>query len=54
LHLEQLTTSDNAGRSIWSFVVMINEFGFEPRLGKIGHRKSARPKPFVRQVMDVA
>jgi type IV secretory pathway VirD2 relaxase len=33
---------------------MINEFDFEPRLGKIGHRKSARPKPFVRQVLDVA
>jgi type IV secretory pathway VirD2 relaxase len=27
---------------------------FEPRLGKIGHKKSARPKPFVRQVLNVA
>ncbi|MBZ0261950.1 MAG: DUF3363 domain-containing protein [Hyphomicrobiales bacterium] len=27
---------------------------FEPRLGKIGHKKSTRPKPFPRQVMDVA
>lgn len=27
---------------------------FEPLLGKIGHKKSARPKPFVRQVLDVA
>lgn len=27
---------------------------FEPRLGKIGHKKSTRPKPFLRQVMDVA
>jgi type IV secretory pathway VirD2 relaxase len=27
---------------------------FQPRLGKIGHRKSAKPKPFVRQVLDVA
>lgn len=27
---------------------------FQPRLGKIGHKKSARPKPFVRQVLDVA
>jgi type IV secretory pathway VirD2 relaxase len=33
---------------------MSNEFDFEPRLGKIGHRQSARPKPFVRQVLDVA
>jgi type IV secretory pathway VirD2 relaxase len=33
---------------------MSDEFDFEPRLGKIGHRKSARPKPFVRQVLDVA
>jgi type IV secretory pathway VirD2 relaxase len=33
---------------------MSNEFDFEPRLGKIGHRKSTRPKPFVRQVLDVA
>ncbi len=33
---------------------MSNEFDFEPRLGKIGHKKSARPKPFVRQVLDVA
>jgi type IV secretory pathway VirD2 relaxase len=42
------------GRSIWSLIVMINEFEFEPRLGRIGHRKSARPKPFVRQVLDFA
>jgi type IV secretory pathway VirD2 relaxase len=27
---------------------------FQPRLGKIGHKKSARPKLFVRQVLDVA
>jgi type IV secretory pathway VirD2 relaxase len=33
---------------------MSDEFDFEPRLGRIGHRKSARPKPFVRQVLDVA
>jgi hypothetical protein len=33
---------------------MSDEFDFEPRFGKIGHRKSARPKPFVRQVLDVA
>jgi type IV secretory pathway VirD2 relaxase len=33
---------------------MSNEFDFEPRLGRIGHRKFARPKPFVRQVLDVA
>jgi type IV secretory pathway VirD2 relaxase len=33
---------------------MSDEFDFEPRLGKIGHRKSARAKPFVRQVLDVA
>jgi type IV secretory pathway VirD2 relaxase len=33
---------------------MSDEFDFEPRLGKIGHRKSTRPKPFVRQVLDVA
>ena len=33
---------------------MSDEFDFEPRLSKIGHRKSARPKPFVRQVLDVA
>lgn len=32
---------------------MSDEFDFEPRLGRIGHRKSARPKPFVRQVLDV-
>jgi Protein of unknown function (DUF3363) len=36
------------------FNVMSDEFDFEPRLGKIGHRKSARQKPFVRQVLDVA
>jgi hypothetical protein len=34
--------------------MMSDEFDFEPRLGKIGHRKSARPEPFVRQVLDVA
>lgn len=33
---------------------MSNEFDFEPRVWKIGHRKSAKPKPFVRQVLDVA
>jgi type IV secretory pathway VirD2 relaxase len=33
---------------------MSNEFDFEPRLGRIGHRKSERPKPFVRQVLEVA
>jgi type IV secretory pathway VirD2 relaxase len=33
---------------------MSNEFDFEPRLGRIGHRKSSRPKSFVRQVLDVA
>ena len=33
---------------------MSNEFDFEPRLGKIGHRETTRPKPFVRQVLDVA
>ncbi len=33
---------------------MSNEFDFEPRVGRMGHRKSARPKPFVRQVLDVA
>jgi hypothetical protein len=33
---------------------MSDEFDFKPRLGKIGHRKSERPKPFVRQVLDVA
>jgi hypothetical protein len=33
---------------------MIDEFDFEPRVGRIGHRKSAHPKPFVRQVLDVA
>jgi type IV secretory pathway VirD2 relaxase len=33
---------------------MSNEFDFEPCLGKIGHRKSVKPKPFVRQVLDVA
>jgi type IV secretory pathway VirD2 relaxase len=33
---------------------MSNEFDFEPRVGKIGYRNSARPKPFVRQVLDVA
>lgn len=27
---------------------------FEPRLGRIGHRKSAQSKLFVRQVLDVA
>jgi type IV secretory pathway VirD2 relaxase len=27
---------------------------FEPRLGKISHRKSAKPKTFTRQVLDVA
>jgi type IV secretory pathway VirD2 relaxase len=27
---------------------------FQPRLGKIGHKKSTKPKPFVRQVLDVA
>ena len=32
----------------------MSEKEFEPRLGQIGHKKSARPKPFVRQVLDVA
>jgi hypothetical protein len=33
---------------------MSDEFDFEPRFGRISHRKSLRPKPFVRQVLDVA
>jgi type IV secretory pathway VirD2 relaxase len=33
---------------------MSNEFDFEPRLGRIGQRKSGHPKPYVRQVLDVA
>ncbi len=33
---------------------MVDEFDFEPRFGRIGYKKSARPKPFVRQVLDVA
>lgn len=33
---------------------MQDEFDFEPRLGRIGHKKSARSKPFARRVMDVA
>jgi type IV secretory pathway VirD2 relaxase len=33
---------------------MSDEFDFQPRFGRIGHSKSARPKPFVRQVLDVA
>ena len=32
----------------------MSEKEFQPRLGKIGHRKSARPKTFARQVLDVA
>ncbi len=32
----------------------MTEKEFQPRLGKIGHRKSARPKTFARQVLDVA
>jgi type IV secretory pathway VirD2 relaxase len=32
----------------------MSEKEFAPRLGKIGHKKSARPKPFVRQVLNVA
>ena len=32
----------------------MSEKEFEPRLGQIGHKKSARPTPFVRQVLDVA
>ncbi len=32
---------------------MSDEFDFEARLGNIGHKKSARPKPFVRQVVEV-
>ncbi len=32
----------------------MSEKEFQPRLGKIGHKKSAKPKPFVRQVLDVA
>jgi type IV secretory pathway VirD2 relaxase len=32
----------------------MSEKEFEPRLGNIGHRKSAKPKPFARQVLDVA
>jgi type IV secretory pathway VirD2 relaxase len=35
-------------------IVMSDEFDFEPRPGKIGQRKIARQKPFVRQVLDVA
>jgi type IV secretory pathway VirD2 relaxase len=33
---------------------MSDEFDFEPRLGRIGHKKLAMPKLFVRQVLDVA
>jgi hypothetical protein len=32
----------------------MSEKEFQPRLGKIGHKKSARPKTFARQVLDVA
>ena len=32
----------------------MSEKEFEPRLGKIGHKKSARPKTFARQVLDIA
>ena len=32
----------------------MSEREFEPRLGKIGHRKSVKQKPFARQVLDVA
>jgi type IV secretory pathway VirD2 relaxase len=32
----------------------MSEREFEPRLGRIDHRKSAKPKPFVRQVLNVA
>lgn len=32
----------------------MSEKEFEPRLGRIGHRKSVRPKTFVRQVLNVA
>jgi type IV secretory pathway VirD2 relaxase len=32
----------------------MSEKEFEPRLGNIGHMKSAKPKPFARQVLDVA
>jgi hypothetical protein len=34
-------------------IVMSNEFDFEPRLGSIGHKKSAPPKPFVRHVLGL-
>jgi type IV secretory pathway VirD2 relaxase len=32
----------------------MSEKEFQPRLGKIGHKKSTKPKPFVRQVLDFA
>ena len=32
----------------------MSEEVFKPRLGKVGHRKSAKPKLFIRQVLDVA
>jgi type IV secretory pathway VirD2 relaxase len=32
----------------------MSEKEFEPRLGKIGHNKSAKPKTFIRQVLNVA
>lgn len=42
------------GRDAVRKYTFMSEKEFAPRLGKIGHKKSARPKPFVRQVLNVA
>ena len=42
------------GGTRFESVHVMSEKEFEPRLGKIGHMKSARTKPFVRHVLDVA
>jgi type IV secretory pathway VirD2 relaxase len=49
--------ADTLHLTVWDAVreyTFMSEKEFEPRLGKIGHKKSAKPKPFVRQVLDVA
>ena len=46
-------TSESVEDALRGYAV-ISEKEFKPRLGRIGHEKSARPKPLVREVLDVA
>jgi type IV secretory pathway VirD2 relaxase len=53
LKIAEYDTSERT-RTRFESVHVMSKKEFEPRLGKIGHRKSTRPRTFVRQVLNVA